>query len=87
MGDNSTKDAALQAMLDTLNATIKSLQATIETNSKAIQRLDVLQPAPTTSSAPSLPQGSTIKTSPHGSEAGFPAVRRQVQPPCLHHSL
>ena len=40
MGDTSAKEAALQATLDTLAATLKSLQASVDANSQAIQRLD-----------------------------------------------
>ncbi|KAI4330765.1 hypothetical protein MLD38_029019 [Melastoma candidum] len=46
MGD---KDAALQTTLDTLAATLKALQASVEANSQAIQRLSAATPQPSSS--------------------------------------
>ena len=46
MGD---REAALQATLDALAATLKSLQASVDANSQAIQRLNAAQPTSSSS--------------------------------------
>ncbi|XP_066341688.1 uncharacterized protein [Miscanthus floridulus] len=46
MGD---REAALQATLDALAATLKSLQASVDANSQAIQLLNAAQPTPSSS--------------------------------------
>jgi len=49
MGDNTVNNAnnaALQATLDSLVASIKMLQTSVEANAQAIQRLDAERPPP-----------------------------------------
>jgi hypothetical protein len=44
MSEPSDKEAALQATLDALTATLKSLQASVNANSQVIQCLDANRP-------------------------------------------
>ena len=54
MGDNivnNAANAALQATLDSLVASIRTLQTSVEANAQAIQRLDAARPPPGGSSS------------------------------------
>jgi hypothetical protein len=44
MSEPNDKEATLQGTLDALAATLKSLQASVNTNSQVIQRLDANRP-------------------------------------------
>ena len=51
MADNTINTAALQATLDSLVASIRTLQTSVEANALAIQRLDSARPPPGGSSS------------------------------------
>ena len=46
MADNTVNNVALQATLDSLVASIRTLQTSVEANAQAIQRLDAARPPP-----------------------------------------